>query len=294
MKPRKPRWRKWLIISVVSLAVVLGAGYIGLNMAVDYVLKSMLSGSDMDGVMERALDGDLDLDSLFAEDSPAISGASDSGTASTVPSGEGDGSANSDGQASGSTGAGNSPSNSARGESGNSNSGGGSVSGSNDAAGSSDSSESSSSSGSSTGNGSGNNTGSGSGNTPSNSNNIAEGSGNIEAGGENAGSGSSGSGANLSYTPEVTRDKVAAIQESVTLGEKMKLAGVLLKRLNSSDIDLFIQMLSGGMTVEEKREAKKIMLEKLTPEEYNELIQIAAKYGLSRGQTYEESLNDYE
>jgi hypothetical protein len=85
---------------------------------------------------------------------------------------------------------------------------------------------------------------------------------------------------------------VAAIQESVTLGEKMKLATVLMKRLDASDIDQFIDLMSGGMTVEEKREAKNIMLEKLTPEEYNDLIQIAAKYGLSKGKTYEESLKE--
>ncbi|GIP35126.1 hypothetical protein [Paenibacillus sp. J2TS4] len=87
----------------------------------------------------------------------------------------------------------------------------------------------------------------------------------------------------------ISQEKAAQAQEQITIKDKTKVTSVLLKRLNSSDIKTVMELASGGMSVEEKREAKKIILEKLTEEEYNELIAIAAKLGLSQGKSYEDS-----
>jgi hypothetical protein len=54
-----------------------------------------------------------------------------------------------------------------------------------------------------------------------------------------------------------------------------------------------MQMSENGVSVEEKQKAKKIILQKLTEEEYNELIAIASKLGLSSsGKSYQESLKE--
>jgi hypothetical protein len=55
---------------------------------------------------------------------------------------------------------------------------------------------------------------------------------------------------------------------------------------------LFMSMAGNGMSVDEKKAAKKIILGKLTEDEYNQLIQIAAKYGLSEGKSYTDSLKE--
>lgn len=262
MAKGKRKWRKWLIISAVSVAVLLGAGYIGLNMAVDYVLKSMVAGSDYDELLKQALGGDVGLDVLFGEDEADPASGTGAGDASASAGAPGSGSHSQGGQASGASGAGGETGGQASGSSGagGASAGSGAVSGPNSGP-----------------------TGAG------NSAGGTEGTGGQAAGGSDAGSEASDtSEARFTYSVEVTKEKVEAVQKSVTLGEKLKLANVLMKRLSASDIDLFLSMLSGGMTVQEKRAARDIMLERLTPEEYNDLIQIAAKYGLSQGKSYEE------
>jgi hypothetical protein len=82
-------------------------------------------------------------------------------------------------------------------------------------------------------------------------------------------------------------------QEDITLKDKTKVTSVLLSKLSASDIKLFMQMSESGVSVEEKQKAKKIILQKLTEEEYNELIAIASKLGLSSsGKSYQESLKE--
>jgi len=78
----------------------------------------------------------------------------------------------------------------------------------------------------------------------------------------------------------------------VTAEEKLKLTTIFLKRFTPKELSAFMTLAKGGVTIEEKREAKKIVLEKLTEEEYNELIAIAAKLGLSQGKNYQESLKE--
>ena len=51
----------------------------------------------------------------------------------------------------------------------------------------------------------------------------------------------------------------------------------------------FASLSSKGVSASKKKEAKKVFLEKLTEKEYDQLIAIAAKLGLSQGKSYEES-----
>lgn len=90
------------------------------------------------------------------------------------------------------------------------------------------------------------------------------------------------------YTAEISTDKAKDVQDKITVGEKAQLAGVLLKQLSVDDMKLLQELASGGLNLEEKKQARSIILEKLTPEQYDELIQIAKKYGMSQGKSYEE------
>lgn len=109
-------------------------------------------------------------------------------------------------------------------------------------------------------------------------------SGQDKPGSEGAGQ----SGRDDGYTAEVSLDKAKAIEEEITLKEKTKVTSVLLKSLSPSDMNALRKLASGGLSVAEKREARDLLLERLSEEEYNELIAIAAKYGVSQGRTYRE------
>jgi len=103
------------------------------------------------------------------------------------------------------------------------------------------------------------------------------------------GSGQSGSSGSDGYSAEVTPDKAKEVEENVTVSEKAKVVSILMGSLSADDISTLQKLAGGGLTVEEKREAKKLLLEKLTEDQYNELIAIAAKHGLSQGKTYAET-----
>jgi len=115
--------------------------------------------------------------------------------------------------------------------------------------------------------------------------------------GANSGSGESPSRSPMpspssTYNPEISVEKAEEVKESISFSEKTKVMAVMLKRLSPSDIKTLQQLASGGLTVEKKKEAKELILQKLTEDEYNELIAIAKKYGLSQGKSYEESLKE--
>lgn len=90
------------------------------------------------------------------------------------------------------------------------------------------------------------------------------------------------------YSAEVSVDKAKDLQEKITVGEKAQLTGVLLKELTMEDIKELQALSKGGMSIEEKKKARSIILERLSPEQYDELIQIAKKYGMSQGKSYAE------
>ena len=95
-----------------------------------------------------------------------------------------------------------------------------------------------------------------------------------------------------SYNPDISQDKAKFVEEEITTKEKAKVVSILIGKLSPSEVALFLKMAGDGLTVDEKKEAKKLILKKLTENEYNELISIAAKYGLSQGKDYQESLNE--
>jgi len=70
------------------------------------------------------------------------------------------------------------------------------------------------------------------------------------------------------------------------------LASILLKQLSVDDIKLLQQLANGGLSIEDKKIARALILEKLKPEQYDELIQIAKKYGMSQGKSYKEVINE--
>lgn len=90
------------------------------------------------------------------------------------------------------------------------------------------------------------------------------------------------------YAPDVSAKKAQAIKEKVTASEKAEVASILIGNLSVSDIKLFQELAGGGMSVEEKKKARAVLLDKLSPEEYNKLSKIAGKYGVSEGKTYDE------
>ncbi|MGN7455610.1 hypothetical protein ACTHPH_12455 [Paenibacillus pasadenensis] len=96
------------------------------------------------------------------------------------------------------------------------------------------------------------------------------------------------------YLTTVSKDQMNEIKEDVSLNEKMAVMSILLKRLSVSDIRKLQQLAQGTLTREKKREARTIIHEKVTPEQYDELIAIAKKYGVSQGRSYGEVIKQEE
>lgn len=115
---------------------------------------------------------------------------------------------------------------------------------------------------------------------------------NGEGGGSNGSvatnSDSNKDGSSDGYTASISTEKAKEIEENVTLSEKAKVLSILTKRLSASDLATLQSLASGGLSVEDKKKARALMLEKLTESEYNELIAIAAKHGVSQGKSYAE------
>lgn len=94
------------------------------------------------------------------------------------------------------------------------------------------------------------------------------------------------------YKAEISAGKAKEVQDQISLTEQVKITTVLLKKLDGNDLKQLQNMFDKGVSLEEKRKAKAMILEKLSEEEYDELIAIASKYGLSKGKSYEESLRE--
>ncbi|AIQ31991.1 hypothetical protein P40081_30600 [Paenibacillus sp. FSL P4-0081] len=90
------------------------------------------------------------------------------------------------------------------------------------------------------------------------------------------------------YTAQVSTDKAKQIQENVTVKEKADVASIVMGQLSVSDIKRLQELASGGLTIEEKREARRIILDNVSADQYNELSSIAKKYGVSEGKTQEQ------
>lgn len=94
------------------------------------------------------------------------------------------------------------------------------------------------------------------------------------------------------YSAEVSVDKVKDVQEKITVSEKAQVSSVLLKELSISDINQIQALASGGLSLEEKKQARSIILDKLSAEQYDELIQVAKKYGMSQGKSYDQVMEE--
>lgn len=94
------------------------------------------------------------------------------------------------------------------------------------------------------------------------------------------------------YSAEVSVDKAKDVQEKLTVSEKAKVSTVLLEELSLSDIKQIQELASGGLDLEEKKKARSIILGKLSPEQYDELIEVAKKYGMSQGKSYDEVIQE--
>ena len=94
------------------------------------------------------------------------------------------------------------------------------------------------------------------------------------------------------YSAEVSVDKAKNLQGKITVSEKAQVSSVLLKELNMSDIKALQALASGGLNLEEKKQARSIILDKLSAEQYDELIQVAKKYGMSQGRSYDDVVKE--
>lgn len=92
------------------------------------------------------------------------------------------------------------------------------------------------------------------------------------------------------YTSQVSSEKAKEIQENVTVKDKTDVASIVLGQLSVSDIKRLQELAAGGLSTDEKREARSIILGKVSEEQYNELSQIAKKYGVSQGKTRDQIL----
>ena len=94
------------------------------------------------------------------------------------------------------------------------------------------------------------------------------------------------------YSAEVSVDKAKNLQGKITVSEKAQVSSVLLKELSMSDIKALQALASGGLNLEEKKQARSIILDKLSSEQYDELIRVAKKYGMSKGKSYDEVIKE--
>jgi hypothetical protein len=96
------------------------------------------------------------------------------------------------------------------------------------------------------------------------------------------------------YDGTIDSNKAEAAQESISMKDKMLVTSIFMKRFSAKELEAFMKLAGGGLTLEEKKEAKKIVMQKLSEEEYDQLIDIAAKLGLSQGKKYSESRKEFE
>lgn len=90
-------------------------------------------------------------------------------------------------------------------------------------------------------------------------------------------------------TGAITKQKVEQVQESLTAADKAKIITIMTQSLNRANSQELWEMAKGGLSLEEKQEAKEVLLVMLSPEDYNELSSLAQKYGISKGKTYDEA-----
>lgn len=92
----------------------------------------------------------------------------------------------------------------------------------------------------------------------------------------------------------ISTDKAKEVQDSVSIKDKANVAAIVAQQLSVSDIKRLQELAKGGLTSDEKREARSIILGKVSEEQYNELSSIAKKYGVSQGKTRDQIIAEEE
>ncbi|MEK3669258.1 hypothetical protein [Paenibacillus sp. FSL R10-2771] len=92
----------------------------------------------------------------------------------------------------------------------------------------------------------------------------------------------------------ISTDKAKEVQENVSITDKANVASIVAQQLSVSDIKRLQELAKGGLTNEEKREARSIILGKVSEEQYNELSKVAKKYGVSQGKTRDQIIAEEE
>lgn len=92
----------------------------------------------------------------------------------------------------------------------------------------------------------------------------------------------------------ISTDKAKEVQDNVSITDKANVASIVAQQLSVSDIKRLQELAKGGLTNEEKREARSIILGKVSEEQYNELSKVAKKYGVSQGKTRDQILAEEE
>lgn len=87
------------------------------------------------------------------------------------------------------------------------------------------------------------------------------------------------------YTPQISTEKAKKIQENVSVKDKADVVSIVLGQLSVSDIKRLQAMAQGGLSLDEKKEARALVMGKVSEQQYNELVQIAKKYGVSEGKS---------
>lgn len=85
------------------------------------------------------------------------------------------------------------------------------------------------------------------------------------------------------YTPQISTEMAKKIQENVSVKDKADVVSIVLGELSMSDIKQLQALAQGGLTIDEKKEARTLVMGKVSEQQYNELVQIAKKYGVSEG-----------
>jgi hypothetical protein len=77
---------------------------------------------------------------------------------------------------------------------------------------------------------------------------------------------------------QYTVEQMNEVKEKVTAVDKISSAALLIKRLNTADINELKSMLPGGVDAAEKKRAKEIMYQRFTPEEIETIQSLYQKY----------------
>jgi hypothetical protein len=93
------------------------------------------------------------------------------------------------------------------------------------------------------------------------------------------------------YQADVTTERSETVENAITVDEKILITSIMLNQFNAEELQWFRKLAAGGLSTDEKKEMRALFFKKLTPEQYDRLIEIAKKYGVSQGKKHAEYQN---